>query len=385
MPYSIFIVNLILIALTLIISNSLLAKTTNGKEKFFVFALSFLLCSYTFNLRPEIFIFPFLLLLLHLMNQYKMGKKYAPYIAILTAIIGLIHPVGGFYAVFFITAFFWENKLPFIKLVFFGFYIVGAVAILYGPVVFKDVQLWQLNFFHRGFENDSRYVSLDRPLKFLSYSLPLVVIIAANIFTVNRNKILREILLLVTLIVLLVFFARSYYYLYLFHFILWRLAVNERFHLNKFLKLSYVAAFCVNLLLVYLFPPYQLLENKSFGSLFKQASVYVRETVVKNPDKQIWISPLLAMNGIDKRNSRLFLSNYQSLSDTTPSIDTSVIFLVTSAKDIATVQSYPINKNDSFAVEQIFQPIPGLIHIGLRTERSDSLALWSVKIITRHL
>ena len=48
-----------------------------------------------------------------------------------------------------------------------------AVAVLYGPVVLYDPALWQLNFFKRGFENDTRHIDLSYPLKFYFYSIPL--------------------------------------------------------------------------------------------------------------------------------------------------------------------------------------------------------------------
>jgi hypothetical protein len=171
--YSVFILNILWISITVVLAFFTLEKNNSRETKFFLFSFAFILSSYTYSLRPEIFLLPFLFLLQILLDRYKMNHRGGWLVCLMAAIIGLVHPVGGFYAVFFILIYCIDSHIRFRNLLLLLLGTGVTIFVLYGPVVFYDVDLWRLNFFQRGFENDTRHIDplLPGKILFVLYSI----------------------------------------------------------------------------------------------------------------------------------------------------------------------------------------------------------------------
>lgn len=381
--YSIFLLNILWISVTLILAFYVLKKTDDTETKFFLFAFAFVLSSYTYSLRPEIFILPFLLLLQISLDTYQRNKNRWWLPCLLTAAIGLMHPVGGFYAVFFILIYCIDNRIGLQKLLLLLAGTGIAVIVLYGPIVFYDIGLWKLNFFHRGFENDTRHIDLYYPLKFYSYSIPFFVLTVYNIWLSGKKEKSKEVLYLVICIALLLLFMRSYYLPYLFHFVFWRLSLRKNFLLNKGKRIAFGLAAFAGFFVCFGIPGYQVLENVAYRKVFINILDQARLTAERNNEKRIWVSTMLSMSVIDQPNSRLYLSNIEQLSGLKHIVDTGSIYLVTYKNDVNTIRHFNPAATDSIAVQQVYPPVRGLLRFGIQSARTDSLGLWMVTAVKK--
>jgi len=235
MMLSIFIINLVWIVLFIYGSYLLLKKQTDGVVKWLMLALAFVLTTYTYSLRCEIFLLPFMVLMTGCLEKLRNNNNWYTYGAtgLLIAIIGLCHPVAGMYAVFFSTLFAYEKKVPWLRWVKLVSVVFIFVAVLYLPVVLYDFALWEINFFEKGIENVCRSVSVSLVIKFFSYNIPLLLYIIFLLISVPREKRLKELIYWMCFIGLLMVFGRSYYYIYLYHFALWR---SLKISIGRFLK-----------------------------------------------------------------------------------------------------------------------------------------------------
>ena len=161
-----------------------------------------------------------------------------------------------------------------------------AVAVLYGPVVLYDPALWQLNFFKRGFENDTRHIDLSYPLKFYFYSIPFAAVTLYNIWQRAPKERLKELIYLCACIALLMLFMRSYYLPYLFHFVAWRLSLKKASTLPRWFGLLYAGSFFAGLILCFGIPIYQLYDNKAYRDTFMDVLSYTKTVAMRYPDKK---------------------------------------------------------------------------------------------------
>jgi hypothetical protein len=381
LEYSIFICNFIWVILIIVLSSIYLKKTVSGESKFFLLALCFLLSPYTYSLRPEIFNLPLLITLVFLLDEYVKRNKYLWLIALLVTLIGLIHPVGGLYACFFVAAYFYERNLELKKLLLTAAGVLLWLFILYGPVVFSNFALWRLNFFHRGYESDSRHVSLSIIFKFLFYNPLFAVILFIHFFSVPKEKLITEIAFWAVCILVFIPFGRSYYLPYLMQFLLWRLALNKKFY-KKTAWLNYavlLSAF-VALFISYIWPSCQIFENQDYIQQFKSNLLYISDAANTNQNKLIWVSPFTAMKIIDKENARLFVPSLSQLSGTIQTAKHNDFFLLENPRLINALKNWRTVASDSLIVKEIYKPVKGFLRFGANGQRSDSLGLWMVTV-----
>lgn len=376
--YSIFILNICWIIITLFLSYRMLKDRGDNGTTFFIFSTAFVLSTYTYSLRPEIFLLPFIFLLQYLLEKYTYNIHQAWLISFLSAVIGLSHPVGGFYAVFFLVIFCIDNSLGFRKLIPLLLGTGLFVILMYGPVVIYNFNLWQLNFIQRGFENDTRHIDLSYPIKFYTYSLPFFVVTVFYIINAPPKNRLKEIGYLLCCIFLLMLFMRSYYFPYLFHFVFWRLCKNRISLTSKAAKIIYFVAALSGFSICYLIPFYQYFENRYYRDTFMHTLEYAKSTVQNNSSKHVWVPSIMAMSVIDQPNARMYIPYAEQLSGERSFIDSNTIYLVPYKNDVFNVLKYSIDVKDSFFVKNIIPPVKGLKRIGFMSSRTDSLGLWMI-------
>lgn len=383
--YSIFFWNLIWILIYLFYSNKILKKTADGWLKFCLFSIAFLLSTFTYYGRPEIEILPLLLVLLYLLDKFKSAQKNFLFIPLLIALIGMMHPVAGFYAGFFTACYTYDNKLGFSFLLKTAFATIFFVAVLYAPVIFQDYDLWKTNFFERAFVNDQRTFSIYYPLvHFFTYASPLLVYILLLIAAGSRKKRVAEFLYWMVCFAALLIFARGYYYEYLFHFALWRSLSAGTFTFTKIYKLLFFIAVFFGLVFNVGITSFQFLENKNYTSQFKRDLSYMRKFAQDNPSKNVWVSEDCSMSVIDYPNGRLHDHQYENLSGIKPLIDSTQIFFIEKKYMFSYyLSSYKVNKNDSIIIKEIYKPVKGLLRLQFPLKRSDSLGLWIVTAVPK--
>ena len=110
--YSIFLLNMLWISVSLLLAFKTLDEPGDNKLRFYLFAFSFVLSTYSYSLRPRFSSYRFCFAFSYYWTDTLRKKKIVLAIAIclLTAIIGLVHPVGGFYAVFLLLCMGWSIR-----------------------------------------------------------------------------------------------------------------------------------------------------------------------------------------------------------------------------------------------------------------------------------
>lgn len=381
--YSIFLLNILWICASLLLVFKILRKQSDRELKFFLFAFAFVLSTYSYSLRPEIFLLPFLFWLQLLLNRYQEAGQHGWAICLLAATIGLVHPVGGFYAVFFISVYSFQQKIKFSKLVFLLGGIGIAVVALYGPEVLFNVQLWQLNFFRRGFENDTRHIDLSYPIKFYFYSIPFAALTIYTLWQCSPRERWKEVLYLFACISLLMLFMRSYYLPYLFHFVCWRLSIKTETRSGKWFIALYGVSFAAGILLCLGIPIYQLYDNNAYRNTFMDVLAYTKKVADRYPAKKIWVPSVISMNIVDQPGARLFVPNIEQLSGNKQVCDTNSIYLVHTRTDIPVIAGFEKTDTDSMTVLQVINPVKGLKRTGTTDERTDSIGLWEIKFVKK--
>lgn len=381
--YSIFLLNIVWICSSLLFACKILRKQGDGGSAFFFFAFAFVLSTYTYSLRPEIFALPLLFWLHLLLNRYKETGLYSWVICLLAATIGLIHPVGGFYAVFFIAAYAFQEKIKFSKILLLLAGIGISVLALYGPVILSNLQLWQLNFFHRGFENDTRHIDLSYPIKFYFYSVPFAALTVYTIWQCTPRERWKEVVYIFACISLLMLFMRSYYLPYLFHFVAWRLSLKTAKKAGKWFTALYYVSFVGGIFLCLGIPIYQLYDNCAYRNTFMDILSYTKKEAERYPSKKIWVPSVISMNIIDQPCARLFVPNIEQLSGNKQVCDSNSIYLVHTKRDIPVIAGFTKADSDSMTVLQVISPVKGLIRTGTTGERTDSIGLWEIKFVKK--
>jgi hypothetical protein len=85
---------------------------------------------------------------------------------------------------------------------------------------------------------------------------------------------------------------------------------------------------------------------------------------------------------IDQNNGRLFYEHYVDSRGEKPLI-TNDIFLIEHLNMKDYIKGYLNNSTDSLQIKNILQPVKGLIKIGIKDQRSDSLGLWEITVVKK--
>ncbi len=381
--YSIFLINFIFIVFLLFIFYKIF-KSYNYKKNtiFIVFAFAIVL-SYTFYLqRPEPPILIFIgVLHLVLLKTDTAEKSIRSIVAagVLTGLIALLHPTAGLYCGYFILIFFYEKK-SFKKIIYIYSFALATVIVLYLPVVLLDYNAWKYNLFTRVYSNEDRGANWQNIKTFFTYSVPFLFLMLIYIISISKRKMIYELFVWIILIALIVPLGRYYYFIYLFHFLFWRMLLLPQLNISLWTKCTGAIFFLAGLLHVLLLPVFQVFENRDYVATFKHTIDKSRTIAIENPLNHVWVSPFIGMSVIDLPNGRLHFKEYVISRGRKPSLNND-IFLIENLAMKNYIQSYVNAKTDSLTAENIISPVKGLRRFGFNNSRNDSLGLWKINVI----
>jgi len=201
---------------------------------------------------------------------------------------------------------------------------------------------------------------------------------------VPREKRLKELIYWMCFIGLLMVFGRSYYYIYLYHFALWRSLNIPMGRLVKWQQFVFAASLVAMFALVFCFSTYQVAENPAFATTYKASFKYIRVQQTKNTGKLIWVSPIMAMSSIDYDKARMYSLHYVVLRGAVPLLDRSSLYYAEQYKEVEYIAKFIVRNDDSLVVRNIIPPVKGLMKLGIKKERSDSLGLWELSVIPKN-
>ena len=381
--YSIFIWNILWIILFLYGSYILLKKSDKAILNIFFISLAFLVNTYTYSVRSEIFILPFFVLLQFQYEEaFIKGKPLFIYLAVpLTiTVIGLMHPVAGLLACIFTLLFAIDKQIKFWKIA--GMFLICGcfIVIFYLPVILIDVQSWKDNFLQVGYLQREHSVTDLAPLfKYISYN-PLLFFLFFLVF-VNSKNLYREILYWVFFGIVICYFHQSYYYQYLFAFLVWRIKETGSLNYTGWIWKLAAFFFVYGFSIVYILPFFQFTENQSYVQTYKNIEQYLVTNVAKFPQKKIWVPGDAAMPVLDKANVRLHWEYVLDYKKTMNKVDTSSVFFITHLNQAAYIKQYAFEPGVHLSMQQILAPVKGLITISPGFVRSDSLGLWQINVL----
>lgn len=383
--YSIFIANIFWIVL--FIAGVWFRYKDNGipdVAKCLLLLTAYLSAVYTFTLRSETFIIPFLLLLTILLDKSFMKDSiFFKFVLIpfVIAVIGLMHPVAGLIACLLTGMYSLEMRMSPAGLLLQGGLTLLFVLLLYLPVVMLDFDHWKHDFLQVGFMNRQHsFTDFSPLLKFAAYNPGIILVILIIVYCSQER--VKELLILILFLGVILFFHQSYYFQYLFVYGFWRLKRVSLENLQRILSaISMVCFFSYGFFIIYLLPAIQISENPAYVRTFKSIQLFLSKAVPGDPGHLIWIPGNFAMPVINHDNLRLhwyFILDYKA---TMKPIDGSSVFYVTNPRQIDYIRLYPFAKAPEISVTNIITPVKGLITVGDNLSRSDSLGLWRINII----
>lgn len=382
MEYSIFVFNELLLVFLLWLLYRLLTEAKNASPLFvFVSLVCVFTSPYSMNLRPELLNIVGMVLVLFVLRKY--GKepsiKWIVITALLTVLVGIVHPIGGILTIILVGLFGWRHKF---QIPFYWKYVGGVVLgllILYVPIVAIDVRSWlsQMMVFSAGGADSHTFSpELVKKYFFLAPGLPALYLVA---LWTNRGKgSLSELLVFCSLLLVFAFLGRSYYFPYLTVFIFWRFSELQKCELRPILAFLFAA---ISPFMSHYVPTVQQLENRAYVRGFKESLDVVRNYADYSESHRVWVTGQLAMPVIDRPGARLYVPSYVKLAGQPMRFQNGDIlfYMGTPEKDkkLWTNLGMP---QDSLAMERTIGPISGLLRADeFFSGRTEELSLWNIR------
>jgi hypothetical protein len=303
-------------------------------------------------------------------------------LAFLSAIIGLVQPVGGYFFVAIVILFGLQHGFS-VRFYVTYFLTTGIIlAIAYGPVVLADPPHWFENFFNRFSEGDSRgYID---PLLFVKHSVytPFIYVpyIVGLVRQSNPRRILLEIVIFAVAVIILLPFSRSYYYPYIMVFIVWRLSPHAGDKFPQWLAILVVLAAPF---FTHYWPSVQQLENREYVATYRMSlnklSVYSQIA----EEHTLWVPSAFGMPVIQYIGSRLYFSYYRTFFGEGIHLRPEDVILAQTQADLQIAISLvgPEWTEHDLEVRQIVpETSMGLLRLNPFMGRSERIALWEVRL-----
>ncbi|MBK8551411.1 MAG: hypothetical protein IPL53_10285 [Ignavibacteria bacterium] len=356
--YSIFLFNIVLLICVIILSNSYLKrKNSSGILKLFIF-LSLITSSYSYLERYELINLILLIFQLNLFvndsNSINNTKTFL--ISIITAVIFLIHIVGGFFSVFLITFIAVKRKLEWRFYLKYYLLIISMIVLVYLPIILINFKGWYENFF--GVYIASSGEAYHGPyfwglIKYFYISpftfLPFLLILFAT--KSNMRRVAYEISMLFIFLLFISLFGAYYYYIYIFVYILWR-AGNLNYAVNVRTSIVILIIFLSPYLTHYL-PTYSQLSNRKYSDNFRNILEHIyAENYTARYDK-VWCNSPISMPLIKYSNARLFHQFYEERFD----LKENDIILIVNPRFIETLKNKFGLSYSQITIKEIFPPV----------------------------
>lgn len=316
--YSIFFYNILFISSAVLLSNIYLKQKNITSYLFkLLILISLITTTDIFNNRCELTNINLMLILLIVVDSHKdhLSIGQIAIASFLTAICGLIHPLGGFFMICIFTAISFKRGFLFKNYIQYYLFTLFLVCAIYLPIILLDYQSWYKGFiemyllsrgqdFHKfSYLFIFKYFLLS-PFSFLPY---LYVIFSKSI---KLSNIIKELLLLLLFVFLLSLFGRYYYFPYIFVFILWRLS-NMNF--SKELRINYsfiLIALILSPVFTHYIPTLSQVLNREYVQNFKNIVNYVENQNYNSEYNKVFISTPIAMPIIEYQNSCMLEGPY---------------------------------------------------------------------------
>jgi len=387
--YNIFIWNLLLA----LVASSLILSLVGRENRFslsaaFVLIIGFLCSVYTYGLRNELLITFVMLGLLKIIlwePQSKYNFHRLVIIGIVTAIIGLMHPVAGVFTVSLILLMRYDRKSSLKELLIIGTSTLLALLILYLPVILIDFDNWRYSFFVVGMKHDEHSFTWSLFFKYVLYS-PMVFVapLISIIEKLRRSGLksswwIKEIFYWALIIGLLSLFGRSYFFPYLLVFITWRIIRLPRFTITA---LALLAILIVAPVLTHYLPTFQLIENPEYSQTLHQIISEVEKFGDKAETDLVYVSSHVVMPIMDKPKARIFYHFIRAVAQKGMDFSDEDIFLFIHPKHYDMIVKNLDVPPEMLVVTELIPPTPGLLRPGtFFRERDDPLGLWKIHLL----
>ena len=265
---------------------------------------------YFYSQRCEAMVLPLIVILFMLISRRSSVRFKLEIIGagLVTAVIGIIHPVHGFLAITIVTIELIAGR-RIRNLLLFYLYVALFVFIIYGPVVAIDPHYWWSSLWH--YETKNIGAAKSSPLYLAGYSIfynPLPFIFMFIGLIGARRVVLRELLPVVLLVLIASYFNRHYYLSVVVVYIMLRLPLY--FASARVPRFQYVLLFLFAPIWSHYSPTIKYIENPEDGRTAKKILALVESTRDLPDDKKRLISGRFSMPIIDMPNSVMLFFTY---------------------------------------------------------------------------
>lgn len=312
-----------------------------------ILALIFVGSNVMYVSRPEALTIFLMLVMLYIVAPIRRDNPGSTLRTILAgtvaALIGLVHPVGGVFAVVMLVLTGVSRRLPMRYFIFSIGITTVLVAVLYGPVVLVDPQEWFQQFFVNFAENEGR--GSIRPAIFVQYSLfaifmyvPFILMFIGWIAESLWRRVFLELATFAMMIILLLPFTSPLYYPYLSVYIVWRILENGIPFAQAGLGRLVLLGSAVGMPFFSHYLPTMLhIENPAYAVQSRAIVTFIESAFLDHGAGLIWVQGEVGIHAISSPNARLYSSNISRLSGAPISLQSEDVIYIISDRDLRTV------------------------------------------------
>lgn len=380
--YSIIFHNFLLILSCLALLFLIFWKKNKEPFLFFLSSVTLLTSTYTYGMRSEIYAMPWLLAIITLTNKEYQSKIHFKLIIIATlaAISSLLHPAAAIAATLIILYWLVEKNAP---LPLYIILLLSGSILLF--ILSKGNLLSYIHLYAYSNELENHSLKLTLFPKYLIFSLGILPLATIAI----KARPLFNTIFFISFIITFMSLGRSYYFQYLFPFLIIMIQQNiQNIHpLNILDKYYHKTLILISItfasVFTHLYPTVALLENPTYASAFREILKKVNHVQNKLDGREkIWVPSQLGMEVIQKENSRLFFPFYPTMAEKKIILQGNDVMLFYSQKDMEELLPKIVgNQITELETKQLLPKTKGIIRIGdFFKSRSDSIGLWEVHL-----
>lgn len=386
--YSIFFYNIVLIFSAVILSNIFLDKKKIHSYSFkLIIFLSLITTTDIYNQRLELLNINILLILIIILDSQKPSLTNLNIFltSLITAAAGLVHPVGGFFAVCLCTFIAFTKRFELMFFIKYYLILLLILIISYVPIIMLDYNVWYRNFFTFYLSSEGEDPHKFYYLRIFKYFiispssfLPYIYLLFPGNF--RFKTILKEFLILTAFLFLISLFGRYYYFPYIYIFIIWRIST----YYKEELKLNYYAAvflLIISPLSTHYIPSISQFLNRSYAENFRNVINYVNEKNYFADYQKVFISTPISMPLIEYQNSRLLVGEYPTYLKF--NFNKNELALLANPELIEIFKMYYKLDSSNITITEIFKPVKEDYPIYFRSKYEDKrfpVGLYEIKL-----
>lgn len=334
-----------------------------------------------YDLRYEPLAIIFVIIIMHILKSHDIGfsKWIMLSVASLTALVGLIHPVGGVYVIGLVFLISLEKGFNLRNFSLYLFIVFILVLTFYGPIIIIDFNNWKstfLGFRERDFTNTSSLI-LFSPTALINYLFvyaPLATFyFAYQMFFSSLKSRLREFVWFFLIVIILAIWGPSYYFTYLLTYFLWRFASFPPAKPRKWLAISVLLL--APTFTIY-FPSVQQVLSDEYVATYRDILQSVGQYADKAENHVVWLERRIAMPIIDKKGTRAHYEQYLEMGHSRIKLSDGDVVLFTEQKQLDYLKNILDHPLDELTIKEIHPEVRGMIF----RRSSSSLGLWEISL-----